>query len=665
MAEPVLVADLGCHATKAALLAGGPATMLRDPHTGEDWPGLPGPRSTATSVESLLAALRAEALRAADRVSWGRVDRLALSQPPSYPDTADLISAGEAAGFHYVELVSPVEAAVLDQLGRQVMVHDVPRPAFGPGDLVLVCDLGENWTAALCRVTGDGVTCVGQETASSGRDLDARLLDDLRTQLADWVEPALAAPGEPGVRAHHEAMEFLRRLKHSLSEAEEAVDHLAAGFPPYRLSAAWLARLAEPGLRWLAASSRSLLARASTSSATMGGGGVAPNSTLADVAVVLLVGGGARLPLADAVLQNVLGRPVLVAAEPEYAVLRGATRWAAASSGRRLVAEHPRWRVEPLSWSVPGNGARLETWADEVGTPYRRGAVLARVRTVDDQVYELTAPSDGVLLEQPVAVGDLVGPTLVAPAKRRSSASAGDPPGRLQRLSATGEWLLTPDRQFLVECASTARHVKLWSIPDGRLVNEFVPRLSGSDGYRGRVFMSPQGRLSLVAWDPAGVFSVWDVWANRRLAAFRDSRAPESVLVNESQWRLTVEGEDGGSAGRYRRTVASVWDLFTGTRVERITDDIQRRLAGYQPRSMVDGFGERAVSPDGTLHAVGLRTPSGATALALQESTSDSEVFREEYPRSSRVRMAFSADGRFLLGNSESGLHSQVDVWEL
>ena len=40
MAEPVLVTDLGRYSTKAALLAGGPATMLRDPRTGADWPGI-------------------------------------------------------------------------------------------------------------------------------------------------------------------------------------------------------------------------------------------------------------------------------------------------------------------------------------------------------------------------------------------------------------------------------------------------------------------------------------------------------------------------------------------------------------------------------------------------------------------------------------------------
>jgi hypothetical protein len=529
---------------------------------------------------------------------------------------------------------------------------------------VLVCDLGETWTAALCRVGADGVSLLGEESTPAGRDLDGRLLDDLRTQLADWVEPALAAPGEAGVRARHEAMAFLRRMKQAVLATGEAVDHLAAGLPPYQLTADWLARLAEPGLRWLAGSSRSLLARASTStsSSLIGPSRIAPGATLADVAAVLLVGGGAQLPYAAAMLHSALGRPMLVAAEPTYAVLRGAARWASAAATRRVAAEHPRWRVESLAWPIPGGMARLERWAKPAGSAYHRGEVIARIRTLDDQVFDLTAPADGTLLDQARSPGDLVGPMLIAAAKRRTSALAGDAPGRLARLCAAGEWLLTPDRQYLVECATTTPHVKLWSIPDGKLVNEFAPRVS--DGAQGRVFINPYGRLALVAWDAGGTFSVWDVGNGRLLATFRDSHAPQAVLVNETQWRLTAESEDG-SVGRYRRSTATIWNLADGTRLERVTDDRHRRLIGYQPRSIIDGFGDKAVSPDGTLYAVPVRTPSGATAMALQESTSDSEIFREEYAPHTRLRMAFSADGRFLLANSEWGQQSQVDVWEL
>ena len=92
--------------------------------------------------------------------------------------------------------------------------------------------------------------------------------------------------------------------------------------------------------------------------------------------------------------------------------------------------------------------------------------------------------------------------------------------------------------------------------------------------------MDPYGRLSLVAWDPTGLFSVWDVQAGRRVASFRDTNVPARVMVNEGEWRLTSEGEDTTSAGRYRRNVATVWGLGTGRRLEKFDDDWQRHLSG-------------------------------------------------------------------------------------
>jgi hypothetical protein len=517
-------------------------------------------------------------------------------------------------------------------------------------------------------VHGDTVVQVGQETSSAGRDLDERLLDDLRMQARAWTEPRFTALAEGadgtglGGRTRQEAIEFLRRLKHNLGEAEETSERLDDNGPPYTLSREWLGRLAEPGLRWIVASCRSLVARAAAGVGGVGGHVLAPGATfaaVADVAAVVLVGGSARLPSAEWIIGGGLQRPVLKPAEPEMAVLRGGVRWVAGASSRRLVADHPKYRVEPLTWRIPGGRGRLVRWNVTEGQPYAEGSVLAQVRTPDERVFDLTAPYDGVLLAQRASVGDTVGPTLLARAKRPASALAGDQPGKRQKLSATGEWLLTPDRRLLVECALGLTHVKVWSIPDGDLVGAFKPELGTS--HRGRVFINPGGRPCLVAWDPGGVFSVFDVLSGDRTASFRDANAPLNVMVNEAEWRLTAEGED--SAGRYRRAVATVWDLATGRRLEKLSAD--RRLPGYLDRSAVDGFGDRAVSPDGRLHAVAVRTESGSMAVALREAASDREVFRAEHGESLRVRTAFSADGQFLLANWESDRHSEVDVWEL
>lgn len=60
-----------------------------------------------------------------------------------------------------------------------------------------------------------------------------------------------------------------------------------------------------------------------------------------------------------------------------------------------------------------------------------------------------------------------------------------------------------------------------------------------------------------------------------------------------------------------------------------------------------------------------MHSNGGPTAVALQESTNAHEVFRAEHAPSQRLRVAFSADGRFLFANWESHQRSQVDVWEL
>jgi molecular chaperone DnaK len=291
--------------------------------------------------------------------------------------------------------------------------------------------------------------------------------------------------------------------------------------------------------------------------------------------------------------------------------------------------------------------------------------VLAQVRTADERVFDLTAPDDGMLLAGSARVGELVGPTLTAEIRRPASLLAGDPPDKRQMLSTTGEWLLTPNRELLVDCAASARQVRLWSIPDGVLIGEFEPDLGGAQPHRGRVFVNPGGQLSLVAWNPSGAFSVFDVRSGRRTASFRDSNAPLNVMVNEDQWRLTAEAEDGGSAGRYRRQVATVWDLGTGQRLEKLTDHVAEQLNGYRDRSVVDSFGEQAVSPDGRFRAVPVSSGRGATGVALRVAGTDQEVFRAEHPPSPRVRVAFSASGSLLLANWEAGQHSQVDVWEL
>jgi len=709
-----------------------PFALLSGSRTAlETWPRDDPDPHPVTAMSAFLSCLRTEAVRLlthtgpAGRPHPVLIDRLTVVVPAWYPP-ADrrrdlLIAAGEAAGFAEVELVDAATAVVLSlpsvgspasgvaepgpavtaarpvspapvpvalspvaapaPLAMSTAVDSPTQPELPDGSLVIVCDLGQTWSTALLRIERDEVLPLAHESISAGQELDLRLLDDLRAQTGDWLASRLAQPGEDGWWARHQALEFVRQMKHALSQREpgaEVSGQPAPGAPLYTLGRPWLDRLAEPGLRWLGASSRSLVARLAAGRAgpaTRPVDALSGLATLADVQAVVLAGGHARLAVAERILHEELGRPVIRLDDPDLAALWGAVRFASAASARRIPDDHPRWRVQPVAWDVPAGRARLERWLVDPGEPYQRGAVLAQVRTADERVYELTAPDDGVLLARPGRVGEVVGPTLVVRAKRPASLLAGDPPDLRHELAGCGEWLFTPDRRVLVECAATADLVRLWSVPDGTLLREFRPEFDDPPGRassaartprrRGRVFVHPAGRLALVAWDETGAFWVWDLYSGAQTTAFRDSSQPTAVLVNEREWRLSTQGEDAGSAGRYRRSVATVWDLTTGQRLERFTDDWRRRLAGFERRSVSDCFGDAALSPDGRLRAVPVVTKAGPAGVSLRVTGSDEEVFRREHPPSTRVRVAFSADGQFLLANRESGRDSRVEVWEL
>lgn len=649
MTRPVLVVDFGTSGTSAAVVAGRQVGLVKEPLTGAlRWPSAPGPVGPGerqASAPDLLATglpgIRAEA----ERLHGGLVERLALAVPASYrvadPRREMMISAATAAGFPDVELVSDSVAAVLD-----------PRAevALPDGSLVLVCDLGATWSASLLRVDGDRTTQLGQETSTGGRDIDTLLISNLRATLHNWIEPLLGADGDAGARAYHEAADFVRRLKHRLSDVESVTELLRPDAPPYRLNRTELGRFTEPALRWLVASCRAVLARTGVS--------------LSDVVAVMLVGGAARLPSASATIQSGLGCPVLQAADPELAVIRGAARWAAGNGDRRLSADPPRWRAEPLSWRIPDGEARLVRWLVGEGQSYPAGALLAQVRTADDLVYDLTADREGVLLEHRVHAGAVVGSAAVTAMTRSALAVADDRPAKRLQLRGTGDWLLTPDRTHLVECAANGAWVKVRALPTGSVVGELHPP-APAEPYGGRVFVSPLGHLTLVSWDAAGEFFVFDIASGTPLATFRDAGRPAMVLVNEAYWRLVAETGRTVQVGRYRREVATMWDLDTGTVIQELGgDDLQHRHPGYAARSAADAFATEMGSPDGRLHAATTQNGGEAT-LELYDAHTGRELFRATEPTARWVRTAFSADGAYLLAHWRSDDTSWVDVWEV
>ena len=343
--------------------------------------------------------------------------------------------------------------------------------------------------------------------------------------------------------------------------------------------------------------------------------------------------------------------------------MRGAVGWAAAAPQRRLVAEHPKWRLEHLSWPVPGGRGPAGAWSVAEGEPYARGAVVAQVRTPDDLVFDLTAPSGGTLLAPLARVGEIVGPTLLVRSKRPASCLDGDPPEKRQELTAAGEWLLTPDGRLLVECAAGARHVRLWSIPDGAVVGGFQPTFDDSP-QQGRVFVNPDGRSPAGGLEPGRrVLGLGRALRRSGWSTFREANHPQAVMVNEE----AVAAHGRGRGRRLGRAVPAVGGDGVGPHHRAAPgEDRRRRGAGPATGTAAPSTGSARRRSARTASCTRCRcAPRPAPAVALQASRSDQEVFRAEHPSSLRVRMAFTADGRFLLTNWDSDQRSQVDVWEL
>ena len=222
------------------------------------------------------------------------------------------------------------------------------------------------------------------------------------------------------------------------------------------LTRAGLEILTDSALRWLTASCRAMVARA--------------NVHLSEVDAVVLVGGGARLPVAGQVLHAELGRPVFQPADPEFAVVRGAAKWASQATGGRAIKATPAsWRVEPLSWPAPDR-ARLLRWLVAEGQPYAHGTCLAQVRTPDDRVYDLTALREGIMLEHRVHPGDPLGSGAIAAMARSAMLISNDRPTKHLTLQVSGEWMLTGDRRHLVECADSGAYVRMRAISSGAVV---------------------------------------------------------------------------------------------------------------------------------------------------------------------------------------------------
>ena len=189
MDRPNLVVDIGTYETSVALVTGGRVRLVPCPASGAArWPScaaVDGDRVVVGAAarrvpdgryvdavravvdgggdgRALLAHYLAAVREEADRQAGAAVDRLTLAIPtgygPSDPRRAAVRDAAGDSGFPDAELVGDAVAAVEDVR----VFADLPD-----GALVLVCDLGLQWTVTLARVDPGGATPLG--TDAGGR----------------------------------------------------------------------------------------------------------------------------------------------------------------------------------------------------------------------------------------------------------------------------------------------------------------------------------------------------------------------------------------------------------------------------------------------------------------------------------------------------------------
>ncbi|WP_175543456.1 Hsp70 family protein [Micromonospora pattaloongensis] len=368
-------------------------------------------------VVAVLATLRGEA----EHLHGGRIERAVITVPASYavgdPRRGQMIAAGEAAGFHTVELLSePVAAAFAPVAGAPLT----------PGELVLVYDLGGGtFDTALVRVGEHGHEVLGHVAIDNcgGRDIDALLAARIHDEGREWLEPLLAAAatdptGPAALRMEMAVTDFARRIKHQLSEVEEVEDFLMPNTPAYRMTRDDLASLAAPLLDQTVACCQSLL-----DELVVG---------VSEVDAVLLVGGGARMPAVIDTVRRAFERPLRHVDEPELATVRGAARWLGHSGSRTVLPSPASDGSQPLSFAVPGR-ARLLRWLVGPGDAYPAGATLARVRLQTGALWDLTAATAGTIERLLVAPGAEIAPQHWLALARPTTVDRATPPATTDR----------------------------------------------------------------------------------------------------------------------------------------------------------------------------------------------------------------------------------------
>lgn len=304
---------------------------------GDDTPLLLG--AVSVTAEALAARLASSVVDTVAARCGEPARRVAITHPASWGSyrVAALHTAVSAEGLGAAVLLSSAQASAMAYADQTPLAE---------GDLVAVYDLGgSGLDAAVVRRTADGGFALAgraEEADIGGLDFDELVFEHVRTALGEqWT----ALDGDDP-----EVLAGVTRLRAACTAAKERLSTDTEAWIPVaipgidagsggavRLVRAELEEMVRPAVEETAA----VLLRAISSA------GAEPE----DLAVVLLTGGSARIPLVTQVVSEVLGRPVTVAENPKADTAAGAAL-AAAGRTTALAIVAPRSGGDALAQTL-------------------------------------------------------------------------------------------------------------------------------------------------------------------------------------------------------------------------------------------------------------------------------------------------------------------------
>jgi Hsp70 protein len=648
MSEPILVVDPGSAMSTAALVTGSESQLLKEPSSGSYcWPtsvALDGQVLRAGTIaerrkraepqcyagqltdrldsgtgvsldgrqfgpEELMAALLGVLRAEAQRLASAPVDRvLALVPSANGPATRAgqaMLAAAGIAGFSDAELLFGPAAAAMA----------APEPAAG---LVLVCDAGASAFRTTLLAVMDGRPGVPRAqsavAACGGNQLDALLTGAMQKKHGKWLRPLLAAGGTAGARARLDLADLARRLRHEITDTDQAEDTFSPVTPVVRLARQDLEKWMKAPVAEVISRCREVLAQSGGQDAAKASGGAA--------LTVMLVGGCARTPAIQRAVATAAGRPVTPAPAPELAPLRGGIEWAMSAADHRVPACPVPVGVRGLSWDMPDGAARLISWRVSPGTGYGPGEPLAAVRAPDDSVWDLTDDRPGTLAQTHPGPGTIVATGDLLAITRKASVTAGDLRGTPLRHSALpgGEFAAFSQDGMQLATLDTGRILRIWDTETaaelGRHEIKATLRRNGLDAAR-----TADGDWLAAYFDGAAVI-VWNVTAGKQAARVSKGKDPQLV-------RFSADGQRLCTADLRH---ARIWEV-TGQELLSVKDR-------WQSTASV------AMSPDGRRLAVIARA-----GMEVWEQAGRKRTLARALPRfKGKVwYLAFSADGEKVL----------------